>query len=137
MADKLKSTLEFVWNEIQLTGKNGVVFAYDEAQVVQDQREKGQFPLALLLEVFQSVQRKHMRYLLLLTGLPTLFPKLVESRTYAERMFVVQDIGRLETKACKEAIKKPLEDNVVNFTQPSVNLIVEESKCYPYFIQFI
>jgi type II secretory pathway predicted ATPase ExeA len=137
MVDKLKATLEFVWQAVQATDKHGIVFAYDEAQVVQDQHDKEQYPLALLLEAFQSIQRKGMRFLLLLTGLPTLFPKLIESRTYAERMFIVQDIGRLETKACKEAIKKPLDSNAISFTPESVSLIVEESKCYPYFIQFI
>ena len=136
-SDKLKSTLEFVWSAIDSTGKKGVVFAYDEAQVVQDRKDKEQFPLALLLEAFQSVQRKGMRYMLLLTGLPTLFPKLVESRTYAERMFVVQEIGRLDVKSCKDAINNPLQNNTIKFTPDSVDLIVNESRCYPYFIQFI
>jgi hypothetical protein len=137
MADKLKATLEFVWGTIKATGKRGVLFAYDEAQVVQDRRDKDQFPLALMLEVFQSVQRKGMRYLLLLTGLPTLFPKLIESRTYAERMFVVQDIGRLDPEACREAISKPLEKNLIRFDPEAVGLIARESGSYPYFIQFI
>jgi hypothetical protein len=135
--DKLKTTLEFVWGAIQETGKRGVLFAYDEAQIVQDRRDKDQYPLALMLEVFQSIQRKNMRYMLLLTGLPTLFPKLVESRTYAERMFIVQDIGRLDHKACCDAIKKPLESNTISFTEPSVQAIVDASKCYPYFIQYM
>src|SRR6266404_1024079 len=137
MADKLRCTLEFVWEAIVATGKIGIVFAYDEAQTVQDRKDRDQYPLALMLEVFKSVQRKSMRYMLLLTGLPTLFQKLVESRTYAERMFIVQDIGRLDQRACCEAIKKPLENNVITFTATSVVAIVEESKCYPYFIQYI
>jgi hypothetical protein len=135
-SDKLKSTLAFVWGAIQATGKRGVVFAYDESQVVQDRREKDQYPLALMLEVFQSLQRKGLRYMLLLTGLPTLFQKLVESRTYAERMFMVQEIGRLDRDACHEAITKPLKDNTVQFTAESVSNIVQASSCYPYFIQF-
>ncbi len=137
MADKLKTTLELCWIAIEKTNKRGVLFAYDEAQVVQDRRDKDQYPLAVMLEVFQSVQRKGMRYMLLLTGLPTLFPKLVESRTYAERMFVVQDIGKLSRPACMEAIEKPLEANVIKFSQASVLAIVDESSCYPYFIQYI
>jgi nucleoside-triphosphatase THEP1 len=137
MADKLKATLEFVWETIQSTGKRGILFAYDESQVVQDRRDKDQYPLALLLEVFQSLQRKGLRYMLLLTGLPTLFPRLVECRTYAERMFVVQEIGPLETAACQEAITKPLKDNRITFTAASVKLIVSQTQCYPYFVQFM
>lgn len=137
VSDRLKATLEFVWSIVKKIGRHGIVFAYDEAQVVHDRPEKDQHPLALLLETFQSLERKGMRYMLLLTGLPTLFPKLVESRTYAERMFVVQDIGRLDHEACCQAITKPLENNAINFSKTSVDLIVDSSKCYPYFIQFI
>jgi len=136
-ADKLKCVLELCWIAIEASGKRGVLFAYDESQVVQDRRDKEQYPLATLLEVFQSVQRKGMRYLLLLTGLPTLFPKLVESRTYAERMFVVQHIGKLSLEACHDAIAKPLDRNAIRLTVESIRAIVSESKCYPYFIQFI
>jgi hypothetical protein len=137
MVDKMKATLEMCWKAIELTGKKGIVFAYDESQVVQDRKDKDEYPLAMMLECFQSVQRKGMMYMLLLTGLPTLFPKLVESRTYAERMFVVQEIGRLTKEACTDAIVKPLKGNQIQFAEHSVSAIVEESACYPYFIQFI
>lgn len=136
-ADKLKATLELVWHAVQATGKRGVLFAYDEAQVVQDKKDKDQYPLAMLLETFQSLQRRKMRYMLLLTGLPTLFPRLVESRTYAERMFTVQEISKLDKIACKEAIEKPLTRNPIQFSPESVEAIVDVSNCYPYFIQFI
>ena len=33
--------------------------------------------------------------MLILTGLPTLFPKLVEARTFAERMFPVLFLDKL------------------------------------------
>jgi len=137
VVDKLKATLEFVWKGVQTVGLRGVVFAYDEAQVVQDRRDKDQYPLALLLEAFQSLQKKGVRFMLLLTGLPTLFPKLVESRTYAERMFKVQEIGKLSREASADAINKPLEGSPRRFTRESVRTIVEISGGYPYFIQFI
>ena len=58
IVDKLKSTLEFVWKLIESRGDwQGIVFAYDEAQVVRDREDKGQYPLAMLLESFQSLQR--------------------------------------------------------------------------------
>jgi len=139
MVDKLKSLLEFVWQAAEKRGIKGIVFAYDEAQVVADQKEKEEYPLALLLEAFQSLQRKGARCLLLLTGLPTLFPKLVESRTYAERMFVVQEIGRLSQTESKEAITFPLKKKEYNwqFAERSIDTIIKASDGYPYFIQFI
>ena len=93
--------------------------------------------MAILLETFQSLQRKGCRYLLLLTGLPTLFPKLVESRTYAERMFAIQELGRLAPEDSRKAITVPTEGNRYTFTEGGVEQIVNTSDGYPYFIQFI
>jgi len=136
-SDKLKSTMELAWNAVKSLGKRGILFAYDEAQVVQDRKDKNQYPLALLLETFQSLQRKGMRVMLLLTGLPTLFPRLVESRTYAERMFKIQQIGRLNDEASKQAITEPLKGNPLHITNESIQVIIKETCGYPYFIQFI
>lgn len=137
IVDKLKATLEFVWNVAKAKGMRGILFAYDEAQVVQDREKKEQYPLAVFLETFQSLQRKGAKYLVLLTGLPTLFPRLVESRTYAERMFAVQELGRLSREASQEAIEVPLEDSRWRLSKEAVQSILETSDGYPYFIQFI
>ena len=57
-ADKLKHLLEFVWVCLKPHGISGVIFPYDEAQTMSDHAEKEQFPLSLLLDVFQSIQKK-------------------------------------------------------------------------------
>ncbi len=77
--------------------------------------------------------------MLVLTGLPTLFPKLVDSRTYAERMFRILFLKQLDPESSREAIKKPIEqaECEVKLTDESVDLIVKHSGGYPYFIQFI
>ena len=75
--------------------------------------------------------------MLLLTGLPSLFPRLVESRTYAERMFVVQELGRLSPEASRQAIEKPLQHKKWSLDNPAVKAIVRQSDGYPYFLQFI
>jgi hypothetical protein len=135
--DKLKSALEFVWRAVERAGKRGIIFAYDEAQVVRDREDKEEYPLAVLLETFQSLQRRGARFLLLLTGLPTLFPKLVESRTYAERMFGVQELGRLSPQSSQQAITRPLLKTGWKFTEEAIQQIIEASDGYPYFLQYI
>ena len=137
--DKLKYALEFVWDCLKSQKIKGLIFAYDEAQNLSDQAAKEQYPLGILLATFQSIQKKDIPFMLLLTGLPTLFPKLVESRTFAERMFRVVFLKRLSEKDSREAILNPIENkkSPVTFTEESVNLIVEHSGGYPYFIQFI
>ena len=139
VSDKLKFVLELAWGFLKESGAQGLVFAYDEAQNLSDQALKEQFPLSILLEVFQSLQKKGCRLLLVLTGLPTLFPDLVKARTYSERMFHVVVLGRLSEEASRDAILKPIEDTdcPVQLTPESVTTIVDLSDGYPYFIQFI
>ncbi len=139
VADKLKATLEATWAVIEKQGCRGVLFAYDEAQNLSDQARKEQYPLSLLLDVFQSLQRKGVPFMLVLTGLPTLFPKLVEARTYAERMFRVVFLDRLSDRESRDAIMKPIESTKcpVKLEERSVDTIVTMSGGYPYFIQFI
>jgi hypothetical protein len=138
-ADKLKAVLELAWLCLSPHGHRGIVFAYDEAQNLSDHAVKEQFPLSLLLDVFQSLQRRGMPLMLVLTGLPTLFPKLVEARTFAERMFHVLFLRRLNDEDSRAAILKPIEaaDCPVTFKEDSVSTIVRISGGYPYFIQFI
>ena len=138
-SDKLKAVLELVWSHLQGSGLEGIVLAYDEAQNLSDQAARHQYPLSLLLDVFQSIQKKDLPFLLVLTGLPTLFPKLVEARTFAERMFHVTRLGRLNEQESRDAIVKPiqLQSCPVQFTEAAVAEIVRHSGGYPYFIQFL
>lgn len=139
VADKLKSVFEFVWEYLPKPSVKGVVFAYDEAQNMTDHAMRDQYPLSVLLEVFQSIQRKDIPFMLVLTGLPTLFPKLVEARTYAERMFHVVFLKPLDKESTKEAILKPIEDAScpIKFSPPAVEAIWDLSRGYPHFIQFV
>ncbi len=138
-ADKLKRVLETVWYCLRDKGVNGLIFAYDEAQNMSDRPSKEEYPLALLLDVFQSIQRKDIPFMLALTGLPTLFPKLVESRTFSERMFRVVFLGRLTEGASRDAILKPMEKSqcAIHLTEEGIGFILSASAGYPYFIQFI
>ncbi|HEX6687627.1 MAG TPA: ATP-binding protein [Solirubrobacterales bacterium] len=138
-ADKIKATLEFAWEHLRRQDQHRVIFVYDEAQNLSDHASKEQFPLSVLLDVFQSIQRKGIPFMLVLSGLPTLFPKLVDARTYAERMFRVMTLTKLSADESREAIVKPIEvaGCPVRLSPESVEVIVYESSGYPYFIQFI
>lgn len=138
-ADKLKAVLEVAWTALGPLGKHGVVFAYDEAQNLADHAEKDEYPLSLLLDVFQSLQRKNIPFMLVLTGLPTLFPKLVEARTFAERMFHQVFLDRLSKQHSREAIRRPIDNaaGLVRFADDSIDAIYEITRGYPYFIQYV
>ncbi len=139
VADKLKAVLELVWKALAPHKLKGIVLAYDEAQNLSDQSADRQFPLSLLLEIFQSLQKKGYPYLLVLTGLPTLYPKLLSSRTFAERMFRIMVLDKLPQAATREAIEKPIRrlQPSERFSEITVKDIIRGSDGYPYFIQFI
>jgi len=138
VSDKLKSTLEFVWSIMPQAAISGIIFAYDEAQTMADHDKDKQFPLSLLLDVFQSLQRKSVPFMLVLTGLPTLSAKLIEARTYSERMFHTMFLNRLNEEDARAAVMRPIMDQKcpIQFSEPTVKAIIEISAGYPFFIQF-
>ena len=77
--------------------------------------------------------------MLVMAGLPTFFPKLVEARTFAERMFRVVFLDRLDEGASRDAILKPIEQAQcpLKLSEPWIEAIIAASGGYPYFIQFI
>ncbi|MYB49797.1 MAG: ATP-binding protein, partial [Dehalococcoidia bacterium] len=137
-SDKLKAVLEYAAAILAGHGRDRVIFAYDEAQNLSDHPRKDRFPLSMLLDIFQSLQKKGIRFMLVLTGLPTLMPKLVDARTFAERMFRVVTLDRLNDDHSREAITKPLDvaECPVRFTEASIEIVAEQAGGYPYFIQF-
>jgi len=138
VSDKLKEVLIRV-GEATAGKCAGIIFAYDEAQVLSDHAHEKQYPMSLLLDVFQSLQKQQYPFMLALTGLPTLFPKLVEARTYAERMFRVVQLEKLNENDSRDAVTKPVNDAdcPVRLSEESIDVIVEVSGGYPYFIQFV
>ena len=140
-SDKIKRILLIAWELMQrnMPDKKGIIFAWDEAQNLADRSADNEYPLGVLLDVFSSLQSQGVPFMLVLAGLPTLFPKLVGSRTYAERMFRVLTLGNLSLDDFREAIMKPL-DNEPEPTKTLFQSISETlfklTKGYPYFVQF-
>lgn len=139
--DKLKAVLLYAWSLIgSETRIKGVVFAYDEAQNMADHAQSEEYPLSLLIDLFSSLQRStKCRYMLVLAGLPTLYPKLNEARTYSERMFHIMQLQRLNDSEAREAITQPIKitKSPIDFSEQTIKTIIKMSGGYPYFIQFI
>lgn len=137
--DKIKRVLTVAWSAIRAASDEvrGIVIAYDEAQNLANRPDRDRYPMSLLIDAFQSLQRQGLPLMLALSGLPTLFPSLVRARTSSERMFRVLSLERLNEQDSAEAIRRPLRDSPVGLTPETVAEIVRMSGGYPYFIQFI
>ena len=136
LGDRLEAVLTDVYESILDSGYNGLVFLYDEFHFIEDGKIADNHPLSLLLESFSHVQQEGLRYYLVLSGLPQLFPNLVKAKTYSERMFTVKSIGNLSKEASQKAIMLPLKNSDINFTNELIDALTEETLGYPYFLQF-
>ena len=136
--DKLKAVIGTAWGALSNEDTRGIVFAYDEAQNLDDRSGTDEYPLSLLLDAFQSLQRQGLPVLLVLSGLPALVGKLAAARTYTERMFQIVELGGLSEMASREAILRPIADaESIFLNEESVDTVVRLAGGYPYFIQFI
>lgn len=136
LGDRLESLLKDVHELIIEGGYTGLAVLYDEFHFLEDGKIPDNFPLSLLLEAFAHVQQEGLKYYLVLSGLPPLFHNLVKAKTYAERMFSVKNIGNLSGNDSQKALRFPLKDSGITFTDELINTITEETRGYPYFLQF-
>jgi hypothetical protein len=76
--------------------------------------------------------------MLALSGLPTLPAKLVEARTYSERMFHTIFLKPLGDDDTRSAITMQIADAncPISFSEGTVEVIMRESAGYPFFIQY-
>ena len=74
-------------------------------------------------------------FMLVLAGTPGLrhFLSGVKA-TFVERSRKI-GLGRLDEQASADAISKPFEEQGIQITDDALSLVVEDSQCYPYFLQ--
>ena len=117
-------------------GASSYLLMLDEAQVLRDDKDRdSEHPLSLLVAAINSLQEAEVPVGLVLCGLPTLRANLMKARTYSERMFRGEEIGRLAADDAREAFVKPLEGSGVVAAEDLVDRVVTEVEGYPFFIQ--
>ena len=58
-----------------------------------------------------------------------------EAKSYAERLFEFPDVGPLPTAAAITAIQEPLTQEGVQISSDALDVLVDKTKGYPYFLQ--
>ena len=56
--DKFKSVIESAWEFPEKSGAKGLAFAHDEAHNLAERASGEQFPLSVILDTFQSLQKR-------------------------------------------------------------------------------
>jgi len=81
------------------------------------------------------VAQRELPLALVAGGLPSI-PRLAgEAKSYAERLFTFPRIGSLTDVAAAEALVRPAREEGVEFSSAAVELVLELTEAYPYFIQ--
>ena len=108
---------------------SGVVFLLDEVQFLHRIELE-----ALIGAVHRTVQRK-LPITFAGAGLPQLPGLAGDAKSYAERLFKFPMIGELPDDAATAAIVEPARAEGVEYEAGAVEMIVEYTEGYPYFLQ--
>ena len=109
--------------------ESGLLLAVDEVQYLSE------IELAAVVTAIHRTTQLSLPIVLVGAGLPQL-PRLVgEAKSYSERFFEFPVVDSLVASDAAEAIVRPARDNGVEFELAAIDLIVEESRGYPYFLQ--
>lgn len=109
--------------------KSSIVILIDEIQNLP----KEEFE-ALIMAVHR-VDQKQLPVLIVGAGLPLLVKLSGDAKSYAERLFEYPRIGALSSEDVRLALAGPLEESGVKINADAVDLILEKTQGYPYFVQ--
>jgi energy-coupling factor transporter ATP-binding protein EcfA2 len=109
--------------------RTGVLLAIDEVQYLSAEE------LGALITAIHRTTQLDLPVVLVGAGLPQLPGLAGVAKSYAERLFDFPMIGSLDESDAAAAILIPAHEMNVDFDDEAVELIVDASRGYPYFLQ--
>lgn len=115
--------------KLAATQSTAIAIFVDELQYVPE------LELAALISALHQVSQAQLPLTMFAAGLPQLLGNLGKAKSYAERLFDFKEIGPLDRDSAKNALSIPAQAQQVDFETRALEHILNETKCYPYFIQ--
>ena len=109
--------------------KTAIVLFIDELQYVAE----GQ--LAALITGLHAANQAQLPVTMVAAGLPQLLGQTGRAKSYAERLFEFVSIDQLDKEAAITALRVPAEKESVKFRPAAITIILDQTLCYPYFLQ--
>jgi hypothetical protein len=106
-----------------------VAILIDELQYVRPAE------LGALIAALHRVSQLNLPLVLFGAGLPQLAGLTGLAKSYAERLFVFENIGPLGPEDAKDALAEPVARAGASFTPAALEEIVRATEGYPYFLQ--
>jgi hypothetical protein len=107
----------------------GIALLIDEFQYVEEAE------LRVLIGGLHRVAQLNLPFVLFGAGLPQLSGLVGEAKSYAERLFVFEEIGPLSRADARVALAEPVRRELVAFTPEALDDVVTATEGYPYFLQ--
>lgn len=101
----------------------------DELQYVPEAQ------MAALISALHRCAQSQLPVTVVGAGLPQLRGRMGDAKSYAERLFDFPEIGQLARPDASAAIVKPAEHEGVLISPEAVELIIDQTRGYPYFLQ--
>jgi hypothetical protein len=105
------------------------------ALLIDELQYFNQEELSALIMAMHKMQQRQLPMVLLGAGLPILRGLAGESKSYAERLFSVPDIGALSEGDAIKALEDPTRAVGVDFDMDALKEIFRLTQGYPYFLQ--
>jgi type II secretory pathway predicted ATPase ExeA len=107
----------------------GVMLAIDEAQLLDPH------DLRRILAGVHRCSQDALPLFCVLAGLPNLVGDVAKAATYAERMFIVAELGPLSPEQVALAVVEPSVELGVDWAPAATEAIVDRSDGFPFFVQ--
>lgn len=128
----LEGDLTALLQQVGVAGKaagTAVVLFIDELQYVEE------LQMAALISALHRCSQEQLPVTVVGAGLPQLRGRMGEAKSYAERLFDFPEIGPLDPPDAREAIVRPAQNEGAEILEEAVELIIEKTQGYPYFLQ--
>lgn len=101
----------------------------DELQYVPEEQ------LASFIAALHRVSQHQQPVSMVAAGLPQLLGQMGRAKSYAERLFEFIEITQLDEASARMALVNPAKDEGVDYEQAAIDAIIQQTECYPYFLQ--
>jgi hypothetical protein len=128
----LEGDLTTLLQQVGLAAKaagTAIVIFIDELQYVEEPQ------MAALVSALHRCSQEQLPVTVVGAGLPQLRGRMGEAKSYAERLFDFPEIGPLSAPDATDAIVRPAQNEGVEIQDQAVQLIIEKTQGYPYFLQ--
>ena len=106
-----------------------ICFCIDEIQYAKSEE------LEALITAVHRLNQLRLPIIFFCAGLPKILKTMGDTKSYSERLFEFIEIDSLHELSAKDAITIPAADLGASYTAEAVEMIIESTQGYPYFIQ--